>query len=174
MAKWFEKLANYLERKEQEKQNGKYVKVILDRDTDEPYLIRYYLLNLRPFARINLHKVLRSDIDGLHDHPWPWATWILSGGYWESTPKGRFWRKPGTFRIRTPKALHRLEIDPSVTEPVWTLFIMGPKMKEWGFIDENEQWVKWDTYLAERRERQNEEKRTTKQYNAPRNTEQTS
>ena len=86
-------------------------RVILDRESNEPYLERYYLFlkdrKLFPF-NVFLHKFLKSDPDDVHDHPWPYATLILKGGYWEWVPqfndKGQkigeiaHWRKPGHFR----------------------------------------------------------------------------
>ena len=31
--------------------------------------------------------------------------------------------------------------------PTWTLFLMGPKEKDWGFLNENKDWVQWEQYL---------------------------
>ena len=127
-------------------------RVIYDRDGKVPYLIRYYLfLKERknfPF-NITLHKVLVSDEPTLHDHPWGYATFILKGGYWEHTPNGRFWRRPGSIRFARCHSLHRVELEPGVD--VWTLFIPGPKLKEWGFIREGE-WVQHEQYLREKYE----------------------
>ena len=84
-------------------------RVIYDRLENEPYLIRYYLfLKDRKWFPFNifLHKFMKGDPDELHDHPWPYATLILKGGYWEVTPKGKYWRGPGSFRIAGPKSLH--------------------------------------------------------------------
>ena len=106
---------------------------IMERDGSTPYLDRFYYMNLRPFARITIHNLLRSDQDGFHDHPWPWQTYIIKGGYWEHRPDGKFWRGPGYHTIRTADDLHWLEMDPSVKE-VWTLFLMGPKEKNWNFM----------------------------------------
>lgn len=146
---WFEKVADRLKRKEAKANNGTHVRIILDRENQDPYLVRYYLLNLRPLCRVVIHQIIRSDVDGLHDHPWPYASLILKGGYWEQTLKGRFWRKPGHFRIRAANSYHRLEKDPKVDD-VWTLFFMGPKIKEWGFKDENGAWVQWEEHLNNR------------------------
>ena len=66
--------------------------IIMDRLENEPYLVRYYLfLKDRKWFPFNvfLHKFMKGDPDELHDHPWPYATLILKGGYWEITPKGR-------------------------------------------------------------------------------------
>jgi len=127
-------------------------RVIMDRYANEPYLTRYYLFlkdrKRFPF-NVFLHKFHKGDLDDLHDHPWPYFTLILKGGYWETTPKGRFWRKPGHFRFNGSKSLHRIELEPGVTP--WTLFIPGPKMREWGFIRDGE-WVDNETYLREKYE----------------------
>jgi hypothetical protein len=125
-------------------------RIVMDRVNDEPYLERYYLFlkdrQRFPF-NVFLHKFLKSDPDDLHDHPWPYATLILKGGYWETTPEGRFWRNPGHFRICKANSLHRIELDPSVE--CWTVFMPGPKQREWGFI-KNGTWTQWEQYLAGR------------------------
>lgn len=126
-------------------------RIILDREDKSPYLIRYYYLNFRPLARIVIHQFMRSDIDGLHDHPWPFQNYILSGGYWEHTVKGKFWREPGYHGSVNASFLHRVELDSekSNNEEVWTLFMMGPKEKSWGFLD-NGNWVQHEIYLENR------------------------
>ena len=128
-------------------------RVITERDSDVPYLIRYYVfLKERknfPF-NITLHKVLVSDEPTLHDHPWSYATLILRGGYWENTPEGRFWRGPGHFRYRKANDLHYLELeqDEQGNEiPCWSLFFMGKKAGQWGFL-KNGEWIHNEQYLA--------------------------
>ena len=130
-------------------------RVIYDRLENEPYLIRYYLfLKDRKWFPFNifLHKFMKGDPDELHDHPWPYATLILKGGYWEVTPKGKYWRGPGSFRIAGPKSLHRVELEEGIH--AWTLFIPGPKNREWGFIV-NGKWMQHEKYFAWRKEKQN-------------------
>ena len=128
-------------------------RVITERDSDVPYLVRYYLfLKERknfPF-NITLHKVLVSDEPTLHDHPWSYATFIIKGGYYENTPKGRFWRGPGHFRYRKSDDLHYLELakDADGNEiPCWSLFFMGRKAGSWGFL-KNGIWIHNKDYLA--------------------------
>jgi hypothetical protein len=125
-------------------------RIIMDRINDEPYLERYYLFlkerDRFPF-NIFLHKFLKGDPDDLHDHPWPYATLILKGGYWETTPEGRFWRGAGHFRISPADSYHRIELEPSVT--CWTLFMPGPHRKEWGF-DVRGKWIHNEEYLQSR------------------------
>ena len=136
-------------------------RIVMDRVENEPYLERYYLF-LRDRERfpfnIFLHKFLKSDPDDVHDHPWPYATVILKGGYWEWIPHfdtvGRktgeyqVWRGPGHFRVSKANSFHRIELDPDIT--AWTLFMPGPKQRDWGFLVKN-QWVQWEQYLKQRK-----------------------
>ena len=127
-------------------------RVIYDRGSDEPYLIRYYLLFKNrprwfPF-NITLHKIVKSDIPILHDHPWGYASIILKGGYIEHVPDDRFCRVPGHIRFRRAKSFHWLELV-NENEPCWTLFFMGKKHRQWGFLTDNG-WIDNETFLAER------------------------
>jgi hypothetical protein len=136
-------------------------RIVLDRVENEPYLERYYLF-LRERERfpfnVFLHKFLKSDPDDVHDHPWPYATLILKGGYWEWIPHfdtvGRktgeyqVWRGPGHFRISKANSFHRIELDPDIT--AWTLFMPGPKQRDWGFLVKNK-WIQWEQYLKQRK-----------------------
>jgi len=136
-------------------------RIVMDRVENEPYLERYYLFlkdrKRFPF-NIFLHKFLKSDPDDVHDHPWPYATVILKGGYWEWIPHfdtvGRktgeyqVWRGPGHFRVSKANSFHRIELDPDIT--AWTLFMPGPKQRDWGFLVKN-QWIQWEQYLKQRK-----------------------
>ncbi len=147
---WFLKILDKLGRK----------RIVLDRISQEPYLERYYLFlkdrKKFPF-NVFLHKFLKSDPDDVHDHPWPYATLILKGGYWEWIPQfnnqgekiGEIakWRGPGHFRTCSANSYHRIELDPNIT--AWTLFMPGPQRREWGFLVKNK-WVQHEQYLTER------------------------
>ena len=136
-------------------------RIVYDRVDNEPYLERYYLLFRErerfPF-NVFLHKFLKSDSDDVHDHPWPFATLILRGGYWEWRPQfntqgqkiGEIarWCGPGSFRTARATTYHRIELDPSVT--CWTLFMPGPKQRDWGFLVRNV-WVQREQYLQNRK-----------------------
>ena len=150
--KWFLNLLERMGRK----------RIVMDRESDEPYLERYYLFlkdrDRFPF-NVFLHKFLKGDPDDVHDHPWPYATLILKGGYYEWLPqfdsKGNkiaemcVWRGPGSFRICRANSYHRIELDPNVT--AWTLFMPGPKKRDWGFLVNNK-WIQHEQYLKERYE----------------------
>lgn len=135
-------------------------RIVMDRQNDEPYLERYYLfLKDRKHFPFNvfLHKFLKSDPDDVHDHPWPYATLILKGGYWEWVPQftaeGKrageiaHWRRPGHFRTCSATSFHRIELDPTVE--CWTLFMPGPQRREWGFLQRG-QWIHNSDYLEEK------------------------
>ena len=118
-------------------------RVIATNDGD-PYLIRYTLIECRWFS-IKVHHILRSDEDRCeHDHPWPFVSLILTGGYWEWVNGERTWCKPGRLLRRPVHWRHRLEL-PS---PVWTIVVTGRKMRAWGFWTPCG-WVPWRTYLKE-------------------------
>lgn len=127
-----------------------HVRVIPDRDNPErPYITRHYLAGgpaHRWFA-ICLHQIHCGDPADLHDHPAAYVSLILSGGYWEQTPEGRFRRKPGHLRFRSGRSLHRLQLDPKAGE-VWTLFIMFRRTRNWGFRTRGG-WVPHEKYLGE-------------------------
>ncbi len=144
-------------------------RIVLDRQSNQPYLIRYYLFlkdrGKFPF-NIFLHKFLKGDPDDVHDHPWPYCTLILKGGYFEYVPRfdieGKkigedcFWRGPGHFRICKANSFHRIELKPGVT--AWTLFMPGPHRREWGFLvgkGKNQRWIQHEQYLRERYEQAN-------------------
>ena len=136
-------------------------RIVMDRVENEPYLERYYLF-LRERERfpfnVFLHKFLKSDPDDVHDHPWPYATLVLKGGYWEWIPHfdtvGRktgeyqVWRGPGHFRISKANSFHRIELDPDIV--AWTLFVPGPKQRDWGFLVGNK-WVPQEQYFQLRK-----------------------
>ena len=111
-------------------------KIVLDRgishpeyDKAKPWMERYYLLFRHrpkwfPF-NILIHRMLDDDHgDGVHNHMCPYITIILKGGYWESTSKGKFWRKPFYIGFRSADHLHRVDLEPN-TETM-TIFIPGP------------------------------------------------
>ncbi len=105
----------------------------------DPYLRRWHILKT-PLAGIYIHQFVRSDDPrALHDHPWPSVSLILDGYYGEmvrTSPSLMFWRHPGDVVFRGPRARHRIVLDrPRCGKPypVLTLFLVGPRVREWGF-----------------------------------------
>lgn len=101
----------------------------------------------RPLARliqkmgiaIRVHEILRSD-EGRdpHDHPWPYLTVILKGGYFESrydehgNRLSTKWHGPGSVLWRPAGSWHRLDVPNGMVAT--TLFITGKKACTWGFL----------------------------------------
>lgn len=129
----------------------------------KPYLRRYVITRNKWF-RIFIHEILMSDEDEeMHDHPWDFTTFLLSGGYVEEIPRGNYiskkYREKGmneemplselktrTYRPRfsiirhRAEDFHRIELE----KPVWTLFFAGNKRRQWGFMTENG----WEYYRS--------------------------
>lgn len=141
---------------------------------ERPYLRRWWVIPRNRFFNIYLHNILRSDDDrALHDHPWWSISIILRGGYYEwrpgyeyGTQLGMMWRRPGCIRFRKATDAHRLELEIEPCDyhggwkageqqaveceeykvrPCWTLFITGPRVRDWGFHCPKG-WVPWQEF----------------------------
>ncbi|WP_428485976.1 hypothetical protein [Rhodopila sp.] len=116
---------------------------------DTPYLRRWWIIPRNRWCNLYLHHFLRSDDDrALHDHPWASLSILLRGRYREHLVTG-----PGklTVRLRRPfrpilrraVTAHRVALIDD--QPVWTLFITGPRRREWGFLCPNG-WRHWKAF----------------------------
>lgn len=104
-----------------------------------PLLVRYILFRIPRFG-IYLHQLLRSDYElALHDHPWPFISITLRGGYIEvhdQTIDGKQVFQPhtrGDILIRPAEWRHRFILDDN-KPPTWTLVIVGRRQRNWGFF----------------------------------------
>lgn len=112
-----------------------------------PYLRRWFVIPRNTIFNIYVHHFMRSDDDrALHDHPWWNVSILLEGAYNEHTIKAggvnvRSYRAAGELKFRSARSAHRVEL---ITPPpifggkaqenaCWTLFITGPRIREWGF-----------------------------------------
>ena len=111
-------------------------KILLDRGSShpefnkaKPWMERYYILFKKrpqwfPF-NILIHRMLDNDHgDGVHNHMCSYITIIIKGGYWETSLKGKIWRKAGYIGFRSADNLHRVDLKTN-TETM-TIFIPGP------------------------------------------------
>jgi hypothetical protein len=129
------------------------------------YMNRYWLMPrclLKPGRRggfelrwkwlpaLRVHNIVSSDWDRhLHCHPWPSGSVPLRDGFDEVMPRDRHQpavndqlpggtrtvrRKPGDIVLRRATDRHRIVIPPGFD--TWSLFVMGPKSKEWFFHTE--------------------------------------
>lgn len=137
--------------------------------TANPYMHRWYVIPRNRWFNIYLHHFLRSDDDrALHDHPWWNMSILLKGSYIEHVPENpkawfergdrhikKLFRKRGAFYLRKANSVHRVELrrgynwDGTTYEiPCWTLFITGPRIRDWGFWCPKG-WVFWKNFVAE-------------------------
>jgi len=114
----------------------------------DSYLLRWWVIPRNDRCNVYLHEFRRSDDDrALHDHPWQSTSCLLFGRYFEHTPEGVFERRAGDVSSRAAEALHRVELAPG--ETAISLFITGPKVREWGFACP-QGWRHWREFVDER------------------------
>lgn len=123
---------------------------IMQREQDfvigDRQLLRWWIVPRNECLNIYLHAVLKSDEDrAMHDHPWSNVSYLIAGSYIEHTPEGRIVRRAGDVIERPAHALHRLEVIPG--ERAISLFMTGPKVREWGFACEHG-WVHWEDFVS--------------------------
>jgi hypothetical protein len=119
---------------------------------ERPYLRRWWVIPRNRFFNFYLHEFLRSDDDrALHDHPWSNVSILLRGTYVEHTIAAGGVEhaqrlRNGQIRIRPSGTFaHRIELTDG---PCWTLFITGPRYREWGFHCPRAGWVHWKRFTA--------------------------
>lgn len=121
------------------------------RDLSVEYLRRRTIVGSEGGMSIYVHHIRQPDADrDLHDHPRPFLSLILRGGYtesirpsWGSVARERRHRRFGVNVMPRGRA-HRIEsIRPNTT----TLLFLGPRRGEWGFWTDRG-WVYWRTYIA--------------------------
>lgn len=109
-------------------------------DYDHPernYLTRWRLIQT-PWFGIYLHKLEGPDPRStLHDHPWPFVSIVLRGGYVERR------LDPNTLEIDEHRIRHarraRTGMAHSIMRllrtPSWTLLFVGRRARIWGYLD---------------------------------------
>lgn len=118
----------------------------------DPYLLRWFLIQRNAAMNTYLHCFKRSDDDRAHhDHPWLFnISIILRGEYTEHVVLAggvvrKTIRKAGSFKFRWGASPHRVELHAG---DCWTLFITGPRIREWGFYCMERGWVHWKQFTA--------------------------
>ena len=115
------------------------------------YLHRWIIVRFRSGRGLYLHRFLRSDwTRDMHDHPKPFLSIGLCGGYVEGTPEGTCAYRAPWIRRFPPHHVHRVRINRR--RGCWTLVYVGRREKAWGFWRAGK-WVPWrryhDKYLTE-------------------------
>lgn len=127
---------------------------------EDPYLLRWWLIPRNPIFNIYVHQFLRSDDDrALHTHPWLFnLSWLLEGNYIKWVPSGATknplhpvcnFLRAGQWKFRWGAAPHRVQLHRATGPeiPCWTVFITGPRVREWGFHCEKG-WIHWERFTA--------------------------
>ena len=106
---------------------------------DDPYMLRWWWLPRNRFFNVYVHIMRHDDDDrALHDHPWPSLSLCCAGVLQEfyTSPNGAYPRnrliRKGDWVYRRAKFAHRLAVKPAEELPM-TIFITGPRIREWGF-----------------------------------------
>jgi hypothetical protein len=117
-------------------------------DPADPYLRRWWVVPRNPDCNVYLHHIMKSDDDrAFHDHPWDNMTVVLSGLYLEVRPGMETTvRSEGDVVFRRAEDRHRLHM-PKTVVGAWTLFITGPKVRDWGFW-EGEKFTPWQDFCS--------------------------
>lgn len=120
---------------------------------ERPYLRRWFVIPRNRFFNVYLHEFLRSDDDRAHHtHPWAFnASVILRGEYTEHQILAgglllRTIRKVGQIKVRWGGAPHRVELHDG---HCWTLFLTGPRVREWGFLCMERGFVHWRDFTSQ-------------------------
>lgn len=121
-------------------------------DYDDPSVNHMTRLRIvqTPWFAVYLHRFDGPDPrPTLHDHPWPFASFVLKGSYREHTPV-----HPGT-TVTRERRVRRLNVKRatdlhyiSVIErhPTWTLMIVGRRRREWGYVEDDGTWTQFDLH----------------------------
>lgn len=123
-----------------------------------------YLRRLRiiqtPWFGIYLHWIYLPDADrDPHDHPWPFVSWVLRGGYTEqihtrfsvagqtvTRVAHRKWARWSVHRMGITTAHRILTLEPNTV----TLVLVGRRSRSFGFWT-LDGWVPWRRYVAQHR-----------------------
>lgn len=133
--------------------------------SDNPYMLRWYLIPRNRWLNVYLHQFLRDDDDrALHDHPFSFVSVILRGGYIEWVPDieaeefglrnvvRAISRRAVSAAFRAAEHRHCVELPKrrdGTPIPCWTLVITGPRVREWGFIC-GSKFVPWYEFVDDK------------------------
>lgn len=116
----------------------------------KPYLDRLRVVQT-PLFGIYLHRIHAPDLDrGPHDHPWCFASLVLSGGYseevWDdpSVPLAHRTRARPRWSLRSLRRSQAHAIT-AVDGVLWTLVLTGRRHSTWRFWVEGRP-VEWKDY----------------------------
>lgn len=123
-------------------------------DYDHPE--RNYLTRLRvvqtPWFAVYLHRMDGPDPrPTLHDHPWSFVSIILSlrlrrRGYHEVTCYGCPERRVRWLNVKRAENTHYIRRLADLGKPTYTLMLVGRRRREWGYVDPDGTWTRFDRH----------------------------
>jgi hypothetical protein len=125
-----------------------------------PYIKRWRIVQTPLFA-VMIHKISRPDSDrDMHDHPWPFYSFVLSGGYSEiyadnlKAAQGLIsWgQTKRTLSMGHGRLIRRGQFHKITTlfeSPTWSIVFTGKRSGTWGFATPDG-FVDYKTYLGEK------------------------
>lgn len=133
-----------------------FTKEELSYSPTDPYLTRYRLIQT-PWFGIFVHVIHRADREkhAWHDHPWPFVSILLRGGYTEGRPSPfrniisfPKHRKAPSIAYRPRNSFHHIvELDRT---PTITLMLVGKRQGNWGFLTEDGNWHPHEVWFKTR------------------------
>jgi hypothetical protein len=110
--------------------------------------MRWFVLPHNRFVNVYVHKFPASDDPEVaHDHPWWFASLVISGSYIEHTAGGPRTRKRASVALRSASFRHRIELPPARTGGcVPNAGGDRPKVRTWGFWCAPDRFVPWDQF----------------------------
>lgn len=122
-------------------------------ELDSPYMLRWWMIPRNKLFNIYVHMFLRDDDDSaLHDHPWASLSLLCRGTlleHFQDSEKDRLSTRhisPGKWTYRSAEFAHRLSVPLQNYTPV-TIFITGPRIREWGFHCA-QGWKHWKDFVG--------------------------
>lgn len=111
---------------------------------DCPILHRWTVVNANKAGKLLVHHFMpNADDPDCHDHPRPFVTLVLQGGYRDLRHDGSVeFMRPGMVRFRRAEHAHRTLVS---SRGCWTIVVMGPLVRAWGFWRDG-RWYQWRTY----------------------------
>lgn len=132
----------------------------------ELFMVRWRVVQT-PWCGLYVHRIDKPDPrETLHDHPWPFTSLVLRGGYQERfglREKGRFGIRLGgrrrgpitdvMWRMHRWGSVHwmrKTDVHAIVSlrrSPTWTLVLVGRRRPEpsWGYVEGSE-WIPHDQH----------------------------
>lgn len=128
-------------------------------DGDDDYLTRLRILQT-PWFGLYLHRFDGPDPrPTLHDHPWPFVSFVLWGGYVERRLNTLTMQVDENHRVRFVNRMptHGAHAIMRLTRtPTWTFMAVGRRVRTWGYLEPTTssihgtthwRWTEFDKHL---------------------------